>query len=107
MSFFILLSLVGALQGSDIAVSASAAPDSITIGGRVVLTVTVEHATNESFEWPTGPERFGSFEVMSFRPLEPVMVEGRVRSQAQYELTVFELGKLEIPAIGLEITRRR
>ena len=104
MSCFILLSLVGALQASDIAVSASVAPDSITLGDRVVLTITVEHATNDSFEWPKEPERLGSFEVMSFRALEPVVVEGRARSQAQYELTVFELGELEIPAMGLEIT---
>lgn len=104
MSFFVLVSLVGVLQGSDVVISASAVPDSITVGDRVVLTITVEHATNESFEWPKGLETLGSFEVMSFRPLEPVVVEGRVRSRAQYELTVFELGELEIPAIGLEVT---
>ncbi len=104
MTFFVLLSLVGALQASDMVVSAAAAPDSITVGDRVVLTIAVEHATSESFEWPNVPDKLGSFEVVSFRPLEPVVVEGRVRSRAQYELTVFELGELEIPSMELAIT---
>lgn len=90
-------------QQSEVKVSATATPDSITVGDRVAFTVTVDHVPGVTFEWPERPDKMGQFEVLGFRVLDSLVTDGRVQSRAQYELTVFELGVLEIPPLGIPV----
>lgn len=74
----------------------------ITVGGRVQLTVTVEHDAGTVVTWPDSLE-FGPFEVLDAAVLEPERLNGRVRSAARITLTAFELGDLEVPSFDVRV----
>lgn len=68
----------------------------ITVGDRITLTVSVEHAPGATVAWPDSLD-LSPFEVVGARALGSEPAAGRVRSSADFVLTAFELGELEIP----------
>lgn len=68
----------------------------VTVGDRITLTVAVEHAPDATVAWPDSLD-LSPFEVVGARALGSEPSGGRVRSSAQFYLTAFQLGDLEIP----------
>ena len=73
-----------------------------TVGDRIVLTVAVEHASDERVAWPDSLD-LGPFEVVDAEIAPPARTDGTVRSSATYTLAAFELGELEIPSFDVEV----
>ena len=84
-------------------VSAAADLSTISLGDRITLTVQVEHELNETVVWPSTSDSLGSFEVVGYNELPPVANDGRQVSSMRLQLTTFELGELEIPAIEVAV----
>ena len=74
----------------------------VSVGDRLQLTVTVEHAPGESVVWPDSLS-LDPFEILDAESLAPTEVEGRYVSGARLTLTAFELGDLEVPAFDLSV----
>lgn len=74
----------------------------VTVGGRVELTVTVEHPPSSSVIWPDSLD-LAPFEVVDAVVLPTTSAEGRAVSRARLSLTAFELGELEIPSIEVGV----
>ncbi len=75
----------------------------VTVGDRVRLTVTVEHASGATVTWPDSID-FGKFELIDAQYLEPRRDGGVVRTVAQFALTAFELGEIELPSFTVVVT---
>jgi hypothetical protein len=75
----------------------------MSLGDRITLTVEVEHASSETVTWPALTDTLGSFELVEARSAAPIATDGRQTSIMQYELTTFELGDLEIPAVEVTV----
>jgi hypothetical protein len=76
---------------------------SISVGGQLNLTATVEHDAGSVIAWPDSVD-LEPFEVLSVRYLEPVRDGDRVVSAARLTLTAFELGDLELPGFDVAVT---
>lgn len=100
-----LLSLVLALPsaGQTASLEASVDTESISLGGRVVLSLAVEHSPNQTVLWPAPLDTLGAFEVLGVAEAAPVAVDGRSTSRLDYLLTAFELGELEIPPLEVAV----
>lgn len=94
-----------ALEEAETIVSAEVDRAEITVGGRLTLTVTIEHPPDVKVEWPAGDDKLGSFEVIEFRVNQPRIEDGRGFSSVDYVLTAFEVGELEIPSLELNVGR--
>jgi hypothetical protein len=76
----------------------------ITVGDRITLTVEVEHGADASVVWPDSMD-LSPFEVLGAR-LRSTTTEGdRATSVADFSLTAFELGALEVPSFEVELLR--
>lgn len=74
----------------------------VTVGDRITLTVSVQHAVGTSVVWPDSVS-LGSFEVLAARAL-PTQADGDgSRSVAVFSLAAFELGALEIPSFDVTV----
>lgn len=89
-------------QAEPPTVEATLDTTTITVGGRVRLTVTVEHEAGTVVTWPDSLD-LGPFEVLGAAVLEPQRLNGRVRSTERLTLTAFELGELEIPSFDVRV----
>ena len=74
----------------------------VSVGDRLQLTVTVEHAPGETVVWPDSLD-LDPFEILGAELLAPTQIEGRVVSGVRMVLTVFELGDLAVPAFDLSV----
>jgi hypothetical protein len=74
----------------------------VSVGDRLQLTVTVEHAPGAAVVWPDSLS-LEPFEVLGAELLAPRNVEGRVVTGALLTLTVFELGDLEVPSFDFRV----
>lgn len=74
----------------------------LTVGDRITLTVSVEHASDASVAWPDSLD-VSPFEVLAARAMAPETTQGRTTSSAAFQLTTFELGALEIPSFGVAV----
>jgi len=74
----------------------------VSVGDRLQLTVTVEHAPGQTVVWPDSLS-LDPFEILGAEALAPTEVGGRVVSGVRLTLTVFELGDLEVPAFELAV----
>jgi hypothetical protein len=73
-----------------------------TVGDRITLSVTVEHAPGSRVVWPDSLD-LSPFEVLAARR-DPARARGGVaRSAATFSLIAFELGRLEIPSFEVEV----
>ena len=91
-----------AAQTGAPAVSSTLEPAQIAVGDRARLIIRVEHDAGASVTWPD-PESLGPFEVLERRVGGPRVEGGRAVSSAELVLTAFELGDLEVPAVGIEV----
>lgn len=102
----LLLAVAGgvpaAAQTVPPAISATVEPAQLAVGDRARLGIVVEHDAGASVTWPA-PESLGSFEVLERRAGEPRVEGERAVSSAEFVLTAFELGDLEVPAVEVEV----
>ncbi|HSR68030.1 MAG TPA: DUF4381 family protein [Acidobacteriota bacterium] len=95
------LLLTAGLQAQS--VDAQLDRQSMLLGDRVSLTVTVLHDPAGRIVWPQPEEgRFGPFEVLDEQLLDPASQDGRIASRKRWILTAFELGQLDLPPLKLE-----
>ena len=96
----------GTAAGQDGAPSVTTVmePSRIAVGDRARFTIRIEHDPGASVVWPE-PDTLGPFEVLERRLDDPVAEGGRAVSSAEFSLTAFELGELELPAVGIEVLR--
>ena len=72
----------------------------VTVGGRLRLTVAVEHDPEAAVQWPDSLD-LGPFEVLEAGAVPPTREGDRMVTAAVFTLTAFELGELEIPSFEL------
>lgn len=75
----------------------------VTVGDRITMTVTVEHASSARATWPDSLD-LAPFEVLGARELPPEVSGDVARSGLALTLSAFELGDLEIPAFDVVVT---
>ncbi len=73
-----------------------------TVGGRLHLTVTVEHAPDATVQWPDSLD-LAPFEVLGAVVNPTAMADGRATTTAVLTLATFELGELEIPSFTVGV----
>jgi hypothetical protein len=82
-----------AAQGARI-ISVTLAPDTATVGDRLMLTITIEHEPGASVSGPEFGADFGGLELVSIP--DPI-IDGR-RTVLAYELTSFRAGRTTVPS---------
>ena len=73
-----------------------------TVGGRLLLTVAVEHAPDATVQWPDSLD-LAPFEVLDAVVNPTTVADGRATTTAVLTLTAFELGELEIPSFTVGV----
>lgn len=76
----------------------------VTVGDRITLTVSVEHATDATVVWPD------SLTLAPFEVLEAAVLPSRASEQGSVSsvalsIAAFELGELEIPSFEVAVVR--
>ena len=74
-----------------------------TVGGRLDLTVAVEHAPDAAVQWPDSLD-LAPFEVLGAAVSPTTVTDGRATTTAVLTLAAFELGELEIPSFTVGVT---
>jgi hypothetical protein len=74
----------------------------VTVGDRVRMTVTVEHAVGARVVWPDSLDLM-PFEVLGAEAIPPATEGERVRSSAILTMAAFELGELVIPSFDVQV----
>lgn len=73
-----------------------------TVGGRLHLTVAVEHSPDATVQWPDSLD-LAPFEVLDAVVNPTTVADGRATTTAVLALTAFELGELEIPSFTVGV----
>lgn len=73
-----------------------------TVGGRLNLTVAVEHAPDATVQWPDSLD-LAPFEVLEAVVTPAAVADGRATTTAVLTLAAFELGELEIPSFTVGV----
>ena len=73
-----------------------------TVGGRLHLTVAVEHAPDATVQWPDSLD-LAPFEVLGAVVSPTTLTDGRATTTAVLTLTAFEIGELEIPSFTVGV----
>lgn len=73
-----------------------------TVGGRLHLAVTVEHAPDATVQWPDSLD-LAPFEVLDAVVTPATAADGRATTTAVLTLTAFEVGELEIPSFTVGV----
>lgn len=73
-----------------------------TVGGRLRLTVAVEHAPDATVQWPDSLD-LAPFEVLGAVVSPTTVADGRATTSAVLTLAAFELGELEIPSFTVGV----
>jgi hypothetical protein len=74
----------------------------VTVGDRIHLTVSIEHAAGARIQWPDSLD-LSPFEVLAAEALTPSGDGDRARSGVVLTLAAFELGVLEIPSFDVTV----
>ncbi|GAB4365479.1 MAG: hypothetical protein Kow0042_04710 [Calditrichia bacterium] len=69
----------------------------ITIGDRIIYTLTIEHDKSIHVEQPGPGANLGQFEIKDYRIYDPVEKNGLVVQKFEYNISVFDTGKFVIP----------
>ncbi len=77
-------------------------PTAATLGDRIRVVITVDHATDARVAWPDALS-VEPFELLAMQPLEPTTQGMRSRSSMELTLTAFELGALTLPALEIDV----
>jgi len=102
----LLLVLAGALAAAPLAaqsrITTTVDTARATVGDRITMTVSVEHAAGARVEWPDSLD-LAPFEVIDVRIAPPVESGDVTRTTATVTLAAFELGELEIPSFDVGV----
>jgi len=105
-SVFLVVALGGLVPGPALAQDARLRSDVdttlVTVGDRIRLTVSIEHAAGARPQWPDSLD-LSPFEVLAAEALTPSGEGDRVRSGVVLTLAAFELGELEIPSFDVTV----
>lgn len=74
----------------------------VTVGDRITLTVAVEHASDSRVVWPDSLE-VTPFDLIARRELPTATRDGGTVSTAEFVLSAFELGELELPSFEVAV----
>ena len=78
--------------------------DHVTIGDRVTLEFTIDHAGDATVIWPDSLLNIAPFEQMTMPVTSSSPVNGEVaRSVGHYAVAAFEVGDLEFPPVPFDI----
>ena len=99
-----VLLLTGALSAQEPRVRTTLDKTLVRVGDRLELTIAIEHAPGETVLWPDSLS-LAPFEILAAEILSPEDAEDGVVSGARFELTVFELGDLELPGLEVGVER--
>ena len=94
--------VVAPLAAQDPRISNDVDTTLVTVGDRVRMTVTVEHAVGARVVWPDSLD-LTPFELVGAQVVPPTTEGGRARSSAILTMAAFELGELEIPSFGVQV----
>jgi len=72
----------------------------IHVGDPLGLRVVVDHPLGSTVVWPDSLE-LASFELLNARLQDPARVDGWLRTVADFTVTGFELGELDLPSIAV------
>ncbi len=100
----LFLPSTGASQEGPLLSASLEAPDTLRLGDRISLTISIDHDTNDQVVWPDTLD-LGVFELLHNSASESLTGEGRRISNGELVLAAFELGELEIPAIPVRVLR--
>jgi hypothetical protein len=101
LMLMVLTPLAGA-QEEFISIAARADKDTITIGDRLIYTLTITHAPQITIQPPDPGVDLGSFEIRDFWVLPGEKLEdGRLQDQFAWEMTTFSTGELEISPVRI------
>jgi len=103
-SLVLLFGFLTQFQGNGPSISTAVDRQEVTVGDRITVTITVDHDSTTSVEWPS-PTRLGSFDVLETNALPPVGEAGRIRSATAFTVTAFEVGDLTVPSVGVVVRR--
>jgi hypothetical protein len=93
-----------AAQEGPLLSASLAAPDTLRLGDRLALTISIDHDPADSVIWPDTLD-LGVFELVDNSASEHITEDGRRVAEGTLVLTAFELGDLEIPAIPVRVLR--
>ena len=93
---------VAPLAAQDARISNDVDTTLVTVGGRIQMTVTVEHAVGARVVWPDSLD-LAPFELLGAQTAAPANVGGRARSSVTLTMAAFELGELEIPSFDVQV----
>ncbi len=96
------LLVVSPLRGQTPKLTVEVDTTVVTVGDRVTLRVSVDHAAGDRVIWPDSLD-LAPFEITGARALPPAAQGERARSAAVFSLVAFELGELEIPSFDVEV----
>ncbi len=81
-----------------------ASADHVTVGDRVTLRFTIDHAVGAAVLWPDSLPNISPFEQLTSQaPTSSPVTDGTVRAEATYVVAAFELGELTFPAIAFPV----
>ncbi|MBU1635917.1 hypothetical protein KJ762_15635, partial [bacterium] len=102
--FVVTLFLVITANAEPISVSLESSVDTTiaTIGDRVHLNVIMRYPAGTRFEFPELREKLGEWELLDRNISEPKKIKGGLQQEWSLELTVFDTGKVVIPALELQ-----
>lgn len=93
---------VAPLAAQDARISNDVDTTLVTVGDRIQMTVTVEHAVGARVVWPDSID-LSPFELLAVRTAAPATEGGRAHSSAVLTMAAFELGELEIPSFDVQV----
>ena len=92
----------GEAEAQEPRIRASVDTTAVTVGGRVLLTLVVEHDPSATVVWPDSLD-VRPFEVLDAVAFPATQRDGRALSEVRLSLVAFELGELEIPSIEVHV----
>jgi hypothetical protein len=99
---FLVVAASGPASAQDARLTNSVDTTLVTVGDRIRLTITVDHAAGARVVWPDSRD-LSPFEVLAAESLPPATDGPRIRSGAVLTLAAFELGDLEIPSFEIQV----
>ena len=101
LTLLLLIGLPRLASGQEARIRAAVDTTAMKVGDQITLELVVEHPDGWVVSWPDSLE-LGVFEVVSSRS-GPADLTDQPRSAAQFQITSFELGELEIPSVVVDV----
>jgi len=98
----LVLALICSAEDESITVTTAVDTTIATIGDRITLHIGLHYPAGTRFNLPTIDRQLGKFEVVDQRLREPVKKHQMYSQDWQIVLTIFDTGRVEIPALTLQ-----